>query len=113
MTPTEIYVPYDGYGCYVIQGEGTIRAYHTVPYYNRTVSYTDFFINSHYLEREGVQTFGSSGTLPTCINSSRLTTDFYYRHDIADIMLTFTLVLAIAFYMPLKIFSKLFKKGGL
>lgn len=113
-----IYLPNINYPCYVIQDKDTIRAYHTQPYnpgYNQSVAiaYTDYYINSHYLEKEGSQNFNYNTTLPTCINKNNLTNEFYYRNDFDSILIIFMIIVIFGIYLPIKIFSRLFKRGNL
>lgn len=108
-----IYVPNDSYACYVVQDANTIRAYHTMPYnpsYNTQiqVAYTDYYVNSHYIEKVGTQSFGYNTTLPTCINGSNLTTNFYYRNDFDSILIIFLIISLIVFVIPFKLFSRMF-----
>lgn len=109
-----IYVPNQNYACYVVQDSNTIRAYHTQPNYNSTVNYTDYYVNSHYLEKVGQQTWGNyNTTLPTCMDKNLITNNFYYRNDFDSILIIFLIMSIFCFYIPLKIFSRLFKRGGL
>lgn len=107
------YVPNDSFSCYVVQDSNTIRAYHTQPTRGNTISYTDYYVNSHYMEKEGTQTFNTNATLPNCLPKYNLTTDFYYRNDLSDIMIIFFVFVIFAIYLPIKLFSKLFKRGAL
>ena len=77
-----IYVPDLNYKCYVVQSEGVIRAYEERPQYNTEVNYRDYYINSSYIYKDGYQSFGSYSTIPTCLDTSVLTNDFYYRLDL-------------------------------
>ena len=66
-----IYLPSTNYVCYVTRDNGnTIRAYETMPNYNNSVRYTDYYINSHYLFNNGEQTFNQYSTLPTCMGAT-------------------------------------------
>lgn len=85
----------------------TIRAYHTTPRQNSSSDYTDYFINSHYINRSGTQTFSQYTTLPTCMTDT-FTTNVFYRNDIADIMITFFILLIICFYFPYRIITRAF-----
>lgn len=109
---TKIYIPLEegqNYACYTIYDKDTIRAYVSTPALNSSSSYTDYFINSHYLQRTGVQQWGNYSTnLPTCIQSSLITTDFYYRNDIKDILIIFIILSIFAIWFPYKLFSKIF-----
>lgn len=108
-----IYVPNTSYACYVVQSEEIIRAYLQMPSYNSTVSYRDYYIRSDYIYRDGTQSFGNYSTLPVCLDNSVLTNDFYYRTDLSNILIIFFIIAVIGIYMPLKIFFRFFKRGGL
>lgn len=109
-----IYLPiedFSSYSCYYVYDKDTIRAYLTSPQLNSTISYTDYFINSHYLSKNGSQTFQSFSVLPTCENVSRFTNDVYYRNDMPDILLMFLIICIFAFLIPFKIAKSWFKKA--
>lgn len=112
-----IYLPIDNindFACYSVYDKDTIRAYRTQPQIDSSSEYVDFFINSHYLQNTGVQSWGQwSSTLPTCISSYSITTDFYYRNDFPDILLIFIIFSIVGIYLPFKIFSRIFRKGVL
>ena len=102
-----IYLPNTNYSCYYMPNDYTIRAYHTTPRQNSSSDYTDYFINSHYINRSGTQTFSQYTTLPTCMTDT-FTTNVFYRNDIADIMITFFILLIICFYFPYRIITRAF-----
>lgn len=104
-----IYVPDDTYSCYVVLDKDTIRAYHEVPTYQSSVAYTDFYINSHYLTNTGVQRFYNDYSID-CLDSSTLTTDFYYRNDLSDILLSFLIIVIIIFGIPYYLLKKFFRR---
>lgn len=111
------YVPKDNYPCYVIQDSNTIRAYHIKPYnpsYNTSIqiAYTDYYVNSHYMNRDGSQSFNYNSSLPSCLDSSLITSESYYRNDFDSILIIFIIMSIICFYLPLKIFFRLFKRGN-
>ena len=110
-----IYMPLDTtYNkCYVVQSEGVIRGYDRLPAYNTSYNYRDYYINSSYIFRDGQGTWSNYSTLPVCLDSDIITNDFYYRLDLPDILIIFLIINIFAIYLPIKIFSKLFKKGGL
>ena len=108
-----IYVPDTSYACYVVYDKDTIRAYHQQPTYDTNIDYTDYFINSHYLERNGVSNFNQYYTLPTCIDKSLLTTDYHYRNDYYSSLIIFIIFAIICFYVPIRILLRFFKKGKL
>lgn len=111
----KIYVPEDStYNkCYVIQSENTIRAYDRLPNYNSSYNYRDYYIRSDYVYRDNSGTWNQYSTLPVCLDSDVITHDFWYRLDLPDILIMFLIINIFGIWLPTKIFSKLFKKGGL
>lgn len=110
---SKIYVPNLEGACYVIQDNNAIRVYSSIPTNDSDVAYSDYLFNSHYIERTGTQRFGQYSTLPTCEDINKFTDNFYYRNDIADILISFTIIAFFGFYIPISIIMKLFKKGGI
>ena len=110
-----VFVPEDNTfnQCYVIQSADVIRGYDHVPAYNTSYSYRDYYINADYIYREGTGNWNNYSTLPTCLPSDIITNDYYYRVDFYKILIMFIILSFFCFYIPLKIFSKLFRKGGL
>lgn len=110
-----IYLPIDNvndFACYSIYDKDTVRAYKTQPQLDSSSEYVDFYINSHYLQRTGIQSWGQwNSSLPTCISSDSITTDFYYRNDFPDILLIFIIFAIVGIYLPFKLFSRIFRKG--
>ena len=106
-----IYVPdVDNYQCYVVQSEGVIRAYEEIPQNNSTIDYRDYYIKSNYIYRDGSQNFGSYSTLPTCLARENLTSEVYYRNDFDSILIIFFILSIFCFYIPIKIFMRLFRR---
>lgn len=106
-----IYVPdKENYKCFVVRSEEVIRAYEEIPTNNREVSYRDYYYNSNYLYNDGVQSFSQYTTLPTCLDNNNITTDVYYRNDIDSILIVFTILCIFCFYIPIKIFMRLFRR---
>ena len=106
-----IYVPdLTNYKCYVVQSEGVLRGYEEVPTNNTTINYRDFYINSNYIYRDGSQTFGQFSTLPVCLSSDVITSDVYYRNDFDSILIIFLILCIFCFYIPLKVFLRLFRR---
>lgn len=110
-----IYVPRDTTfnKCYVIQSEGVIRGYDTIPRNNASYNYRDYYIRSDYIYRDGEGSWSSYTTLPSCISSSDITNDYWYRIDISNVLIMFLIINIFGIFIPIKIFSKLFRKGGL
>lgn len=106
-----IYVPeYSTGNCAYIYSSDVIRVYDSVPNRNTTISYKDYYIKSSYIFNTGSTTFGNYSTLPTCIVDSNITTDFYYRNDMPQILLMFLIICIFAFYLPYKIFMAMFRR---
>lgn len=110
-----IYVPDDIYfdECYVLQGDGVIRGYDTQPRNNTSYNYRDYYINSNYMYREGSGTWSQYSTLPVCLDSNLITNNFYYRVDFYKILIMFIIMAIFILYIPVKVFSKIFKRGVL
>lgn len=105
-----IYVPeYNNSECVIVYSSDTIRKYDSVPTRNSTISYTDYFYNSHYISRDGSQTFGNTATLPVCLDN--ITTNFYHRTDILDILLISTLIIGWTWFLVGKLVKTLLKGG--
>lgn len=109
-----VYVPrFTANSCVIHQNNGVFRVYDSVPTYNSDISYTDYYINDDYFPQTGTAHFSNYSTLPSCIDNNLLTDNFYYRVDFASILLMFSIIAFFGFYIPIKIFSKLFKRGGI
>lgn len=106
-----IYVPdLTNYKCFYVQSEGVIRAYEEIPKNNSTIDYRDYYINSNYIYKDGSQSFSNYSTLPVCLENSNLTTEYYYRNDFDSILIIFFIMSIFGFYIPIRLFMKLFKK---
>lgn len=105
-----IYVPDLNYKCYVVQSEGVIRAYEEKPKNNSDVNYRDYYIKSNYIYKDGSQSFSSYSTLPVCLDTNILTDSVYYRNDFDSILVIFTIMCLFCFYIPIKIFMRLFRR---
>ena len=112
-----IYLPIDNvndFACYSIYDKDTVRAYYTKPALDSSSNYVDFYINSHYLQKTGTQSWGQwNSSLPTCLSSDLITTDYYYRNDFPDILLIFIIFAIVGIYLPFKLISRIFRKGVL
>lgn len=106
-----IYVPeYTQGNCAYIYNSDVIRVYDSQPRNNATISYKDYYIKSSYIYNNGSTTFSNYSTLPVCIADSRLTTDVYYRNDFPQILLIFFMLSFVCFWVPWKIFIRLFRR---
>lgn len=107
----KIYVPdLENYECFVVRDEEVIRSYEEIPTYNSTINYRDYYINSNYIFNDGVQQFSNYSTLPSCLDKSNLTSDVYYRNDFDSILVIFLILSIFCFYIPIKIFMRLFRR---
>lgn len=105
----KIYVPQDNtYNkCYVVQSEGVIRGYDRVPSNNTNYNYRDYYIRSDYIFRDGNGSWSQYTTLPVCLDSSNITNDYWYRLDISNILVIFTILVLFCIYFPVKLFLRL------
>lgn len=109
-----IYVPnYTDGNCAYMYSNNTLRVYESTPRNNATISYVDYMVDNHYLYREGVTSFSNYSVLPICLSSSQITTNFGYRTDIADILIVFTIIIGIIYFIISKLWKAFFKGGRL
>lgn len=107
-----VYVPnYDITNCAYVRDSNTIRVYDSIPIQGRTIDYTDYYYNSHYMHISGTTTFSNYTTFPTCISDDDITTNFYYRNDISDIVFLFIAFIGINYILISKL-VKLFFRGS-
>jgi hypothetical protein len=111
-----IYLPVENvndFKCYAVYDKDTIRAYYTIPSYNSSSEYIDFYINSHYLMKEGRQTWGQSSytSLPNCLPTESITNSKEYSIDYKDNLILGLLILFIYIYIPFKLtYLRLFRR---
>lgn len=107
-----IYLPIENvndFACYSVFDKDTIRAYKTQPQLDSTSEYVDFYINSHYLQKTGTQSWGQwNNTLPICLTKSSITTDVYYRNDFDSVLIIFLILFIFIIVLPYKIMSRAF-----
>ena len=110
-----IYVPEDTVynKCYVVQSEGVIRGYDRVPSNNSSYNYRDYYINNSYIFRDGSGSWNQYSTLPICLDSGNITNEYFYRLDFPSILVMFLIINIFGIFLPIKIFSKIFRKGVL
>lgn len=106
---SKIYVPnYTENSCVHILNQDVIRVYEEQPSFDIYVNYTDYYFNSHYMSITNSQLFNTSDTLPTCENLDNISSEFYYRNDLFDILGCFIILSIFCIYMPYKIISRAF-----
>lgn len=107
-----IYLPVENvndFSCYSVYDKDTIRAYYTQPQIDSSSNYVDFYINSHYLQKTGTQSWGQwNNTLPICFSKSSITTDVYYRNDFDSVLIIFLILFIFIIVLPYKIMSRAF-----
>lgn len=108
----KIFVPSDNTfnKCYVVQNEDVIRGYNKVPQKNTDYEYRDYYIHSDYIFKDGYGTWSQYTILPTCLPDDVITNDFYYRLDFSNILIIFFVMSVFGFYIPIKIFKRLFRR---
>lgn len=115
-----VYVPkYNSniHRCVYVLNNNTIRVYRQVPYNPSgtqntvNIDYIDFHYNSNYYETYGRTSFRYNTALPTCLTSNQITDNWYYRNDLSDILLSFSIIVVFGFGIPIIVFKRLFKKG--
>lgn len=105
----KLYVPFNNinnYRCYAVFDSNTIRAYYNEPQLGNN-TYTDIYVNSHYLTKEGTQVIESTQELPLCTDISQITNDYWHRLDLAHIIVI-TMFFLIFIFLTYKIFSRMF-----
>lgn len=106
---SKLYVPvYNSGNCAYIYSSDIVRVYDSVPQSGRTIAYTDYYIKSSYISNTGSTSFSQYSILPTCISSSNITTDYWYRNDFDSILIILFIILILCFYFPYKLISRAF-----
>lgn len=107
-----IYLPIENlndFACYSVLDKDTIRAYKTQPQLDSSSEFVDFYINSHYLEKTGTQSWGQwNSSLPICVSKSSFTNDVYYRNDFDSVLIIFLILFIFIIVLPYKIMSRAF-----
>lgn len=105
-----IYVPdLTNYKCFVVRSEEVIRAYKEVPTNNTEVAYRDYYYNSNYLYNDGIQSFSTYTTLPTCLDKNVLTDAYYYRNDFYYILFIFLGLIGFCWFFMSKLIKTFFR----
>lgn len=109
-TPTiedKIYLPdeLEEGSCPIILNKDVIRVYDEEPTVNTLVSYTDYFINSHYIKQTGDDM--PTDTI-TCLDLDNFTTSYVYRFDFDKILIIFVSILFLIAYPVMKIIHAFF-----
>lgn len=106
---SKIYVPeFNSGNCVYIQNGETLRVYESQPRQNSTINYKDYYIKSSYLMKEGSQTFSNMSTLPSCVSSNNITTDYVYRQDFPEILIVSFGLIFMGYFFVSKIVRTVF-----
>lgn len=101
-----MYVPdLENYTCVSVIDKDTVRAYTVYPVLDSTVSYRDYYVNSHYMYKDGSEYIES---VPDCMGFNTVSDDIYYRNDLSDILVIFIIMFFIMVVLPYKLISRLF-----
>lgn len=105
-----LYVPdYANNNCAYVYDSNWIRVYDTRPTNNSTVNYTEYNYNGHYVTRYGTTIFNNYSSLPVCRDD--ITTNFYYRNDITDIVFLFVMFVGVNWFLISKLVKTLLRGG--
>lgn len=99
-----VYVPvYNNNNCAYVYDASRIRVYSSRPQSNTTITYRDYYFNSHYLYYDGSTSFSNYSTIPTCLANDEVSTNIWYRNDLPDIMIVLFIILFIGYFIIKKI----------
>lgn len=106
-----IYLPDISKSCYVVINKDTIRGYDENPNTSTSteITYTDYFINSHYLEKKGSIIKESTTIVENCIPSDELSTAYIYRNDIHQILIISLILIGVIWFLIGSLVKALFK----
>lgn len=89
-----------------ILDKDTIRVFHNEPIQDNLVNYTDYYINSHYLKKEGSLVINETFNF---VDKTLITDNVWYRNDLPGIMITFGIFLFTVVSFMLFIAKSFFK----
>lgn len=102
-----IYVPdVEHFECFEMH-DGYIRGYQGINDIPSYVAYTDFLYNNNYYAISGYEELTE---YPTCIPSSQLSTNYYYRADFDKILIIFVILAFVIIYLPIKLIFHLLNR---
>lgn len=99
----KIYLPEDlvNSSCKVINN-GYIRVYKN----NNYTSWVDVYVNQDYMRREGYSNYSQN---PVCDTTNEYTSSIGYRVDFLNILLVFTIIVVIWWFLVSKVLKTLIK----
>lgn len=103
---SKIYLPQEFLNkpCYVINND-FIRVYETTNQYNNIVY--DVYFKNGYMIKQNRTSFNDN---TNCDKINTYTSDIYYRYDIADSLVIFVILCYIFFIIPIKVFTRWFRR---
>lgn len=109
MEDFKIYLPVDVTGkCVEVQNGDVIRVYDDeIPELGTSVTYTDYYINSHYIDISGSTTLDLHAV---CLDNNRITNNYWYRVDFPQIFLVVFIFLFINFFIIKTLISPFFRR---
>lgn len=104
---SKIYLPTEFLNkpCYQINND-YIRVYNSTNVNQQNVIY-DIYINQDYMVRQSTSNYSNT---TVCDRLNTFTDNVYYRVDFVNIIIIFFVLCLICFILPLKIFTRLFRK---
>ena len=106
----DLYVPdiVSNYRCYFYDNSGEILyATNELPSKDTTIEVEKIFVNNHYSIIHDTLNITSD---ISCLDNN-ITTSSLYRKDIVDISILVVIMSIFLFFIPVYIFSRLFKRG--
>lgn len=99
----KLYVPnYDSDSCVIVLDKDTIRVFDSIS--GLTNSYTDYYVNSHYMSKRGVY-----GVVDLdCISHDSISNIPIYRNDILDIFVVSLSMIFVGYFFISKLIKTIF-----
>lgn len=101
---SKIYIPQTYVNNCNVFNDNYIRSYTNA---NKT-EWVDIYFKDNYALKSGSTTYQPTNVICDTLNT--YTTDIYYRYDIADSLIIFYLLCFFIFFIPLKIYTRLFRR---
>ena len=99
---SKLYVPDYNNECVVVLDKDTIRVFDTIN--SSSNSYTDYYVNSHYMSKKGV--FGYVDL--ECLDSNSISSVPIYRNDIFDIIFVGLAFIFVGYFFISKLIRTIF-----
>lgn len=93
--------------CYEYQDTNILRIYDSINI-DSDNSFTDYNTGNHYTAKTGNIYLT---TQPQCIDHNKLSDEFYYRNDLAHILIIFLILFIFIFYLPFRVITRFYRRG--